>query len=74
MGDDEWNIISEHVEDESIENEGQTTSWPVQSDAFFSEFRVRMIECDHSDRKELILTASGFEIYGILAAPQTIRL
>lgn len=73
LGNDEWDIISEHLEDEAVNEEAAYTSWSIECDSFFSEFRVRITPCDNSGDEQLPLFVSGFEIYGTLAMPQQVN-
>ena len=58
----DWTVIKQHRDDTSLKGKGDLASWPLQTQYFFSHFRIRMT--DKNDNDQSFLCCSGFEIYG----------
>ena len=55
-------MIKQHRDDTSLKGKGHWASWPLQTQYFFSHFRIKMTA--KNDNGHSYLCCSGFEIYG----------
>jgi len=62
-----WTMISEHVNDESLHGKGSTHTWEVNCNTAFSSFRI--FQTAKNSNAHHYLCISGFEIYGKLFTP-----
>eukprot|EP01083_Nonionella_stella_P159539 520531_1 len=60
----EWIVIKRHRNDRALNRKGKAASWSLNSEFFFSKFRVRMTR--ENDNKHWYLACSGIEIYGVV--------
>eukprot|EP01083_Nonionella_stella_P007999 23029_1 len=58
-----WTIIKQHLNDKSLFQAGQSHTWRVAADEYFSHFRIFMFD-RNSNNDLYILACSGMELYG----------
>ena len=61
---DQWELLSEHWNDESLNGKGSTHTWPVTTTTFYSVFRIT--QTGENSNKHHYLACSGWEMYGVL--------
>jgi len=59
---DKWDLLREHVKDESLCAKGQSHTWELDTQEFYSMFRILQTGVNSNQHNYLAL--SGFEIYG----------
>eukprot|EP00494_Astrolonche_serrata_P023261 UN23519 len=59
-----WTLISKHTQDMTLKTKGGTGTWTVNTDEFYSTFRLTMTGMNSNNHWYLAL--SGFEMYGDL--------
>jgi len=57
-----WEIIKVHKDDQTLKMKGQCFTWGVQTNSFYSMFRIRQTGSNSNNHWYVAL--SGFEIYG----------
>mmetsp|Transcript_68517 Transcript_68517/g.61563 ORF Transcript_68517/g.61563 Transcript_68517/m.61563 type:complete len:253 (+) Transcript_68517:44-802(+) len=59
---EEWEVIRRHKNETTLKCQGRTGSWKLDTNVFYSKFRV--IQYAGNNRPDNYLCLSGFEIYG----------
>jgi hypothetical protein len=63
----EWKLLKEHENDESIETKsGFAFSWPLETDEFFSKFKITSTGSQADEEDDKNITFGGIEFYGTL--------
>ena len=60
----EWEVIREHQNDDSLNGKGATHTWTVRATQWYSQFRI--VQTAENSNRHHYLACSGWEMYGEL--------